>query len=80
MNSMDKELVERIKAKMLAMIFSLDLFVGGAVVVGVGQVEGFDAVYAAQLLRCMRVSGGWGGLLINFNEPTLGDGLKRYTV
>jgi hypothetical protein len=80
MNCSNKDLIERITAKMLAIILNLDVFVAGKVVVGFDDAEGFDPVSAAQLLTCLRVTGGRGKMRINFEEPTRLDGFNRYVV
>jgi GxxExxY protein len=55
----------------------LDLVVANAIVVEIKSVERLAPVHHAQLLNYLRVSGLRVGLLINFNLPTLREGVKR---
>jgi len=56
----------------------LDLIVEGKVVVELKVVKDFDPVHESQLLTYMRITSCKVGLLINFNKPTLKEGVKRY--
>ena len=56
----------------------LDLIVEGKVVVELKVVKDFDPIHEAQLLTYMRITGCRVGLLLNFNKPTLIDGVKRF--
>jgi len=58
----------------------LDLIVEGKVVVELKVVKDFDPVHESQLLTYMRITGCKVGLLINFNKPTLREGVKRYVL
>jgi len=58
----------------------LDLIVEGKVVVELKVVKDFDSVHESQLLTYMRITGCKVGLLINFNKPTLREGVKRYVI
>ena len=58
----------------------LDLIVEGKVVVDLKVVKNFDPIHEAQLLTYMRITGCSVGLLINFNKPTLIDGVKRFVL
>ena len=58
----------------------LDLIVEGKVVVELKVVKDFDPVHESQLLTYMRITGCKVGLLINFNKPTLKEGLKRFVI
>jgi GxxExxY protein len=55
----------------------LDLLVEDLVVVELMAVEHLQPVHIAQLLTYLRLSGRWLGLLINFNQRHLREGLKR---
>lgn len=55
----------------------LDLIVEGKVIVELKVVKDFDPIHEAQLLTYMRITDCKVGLLINFNKPTLREGLKR---
>ena len=57
--------------------FRMDLVVEDAVVLELKTVERLLPVHSAQLLTYLKLSGKQLGLLINFNEPALKDGLKR---
>jgi GxxExxY protein len=58
----------------------LDLMVEGKVVVELKVVKDFDPVHESQILTYMRITNCKVGLLINFNKPTLRDGVKRYVI
>lgn len=58
----------------------LDLLVEGRVVVELKAVKDLDPVYEAQLLTYMKLTSCRVGLLINFNKPTLIEGLKRFVL
>jgi len=55
----------------------LDILVEDAVVVELKAVDRMDAVFQAQLLSYLKITGKRLGLLINFNVPVLKDGIKR---
>jgi GxxExxY protein len=55
----------------------LDLLVADQVVVGLKSVERHEAVFDAQLLTYLKLTGCPLGLLINFNAPLLKHGIKR---
>jgi GxxExxY protein len=57
--------------------YRLDLVVEGCVIVEVKSVDYLHAVFEAQLLAYLRVTGERVGLLINFNERYLRDGVRR---
>ncbi len=57
--------------------FRADLIVGARVVVELKSVECLTAVHAKQLLTQLRLSGLKLGLLINFGEAHLKNGIKR---
>lgn len=58
----------------------LDLIVQDKVIVELKVVKAFDPIHEAQLLTYMRITGCKVGLLINFNKPTLVDGVKRFVL
>ena len=58
----------------------LDLLVDDKVVVELKAVERMDAVFRAQLLSYLKLSGNNLGLLINFNVPVLKDGITRISL
>jgi GxxExxY protein len=57
--------------------YRMDLVVEDAVIVELKAVEHLLPVHSAQLLTYLKLSGRKVGLLMNFNEPALKDGLKR---
>ena len=57
--------------------YRVDLVVANAVIVEIKTVERLEPVHAAQVLTYLKL-GRWPlGLLINFNVPTLKNGIKR---
>lgn len=58
----------------------LDLVVNGEVVVEVKSVRTLDDVFVAQILSYLKSSGLKRGLLINFGEKRLVDGIKRISL
>lgn len=57
--------------------YRVDILVNGMLIIEVKAVEKLDAVYKAQLLSYLRLSGIKLGLLINFNSPQLRHGIQR---
>lgn len=57
--------------------YRIDFLVGGLVIVELKSVHKLESVFEAQLLTYLKLSGLWLGLLINFNERTLRQGIKR---
>ena len=57
--------------------YRLDVVVGRLVIVELKSVEEIHPVHEAQLLTYLRLTGLWLGLLINFNVPTLKQGIRR---
>jgi len=57
--------------------FKMDLLVEDSVVLELKTVDQLLPVHSAQLLTYLKLSGKKVGLLINFNEPVLTQGLKR---
>ena len=55
-----------------------DLIVNDRVIVELKAVAKLLPIHAAQLISYLRLGGFRVGLLINFHEPRLKDGLKRY--
>jgi GxxExxY protein len=58
----------------------LDLLVGESVIVELKSVQRIEPVFEAQLLSYLKLTGFRVGLLINFNAPTLKDGIFRFVV
>jgi len=57
--------------------FRMDIVVENLIVVEIKSVERFDPIFEAQLLSYMKLGGYKLGLLINFNQRLLKDGVKR---
>lgn len=57
--------------------YRLDLVVAGLIIVELKAVERLESIHEAQLLTYLKLSGLNVGLLINFNVPTLKNGIKR---
>ncbi len=57
--------------------FRMDLLVNNSVVVEVKSVDALSPIHKAQLLTYLRLSDHRLGLLINFNEVHLRDGIRR---
>lgn len=57
--------------------FRLDLLVDDAVIVEIKAVDVLSKLHEAQLMTYLRLSGKEVGLLINFNELRLRDGIRR---
>ncbi len=57
--------------------YRLDLLVEQSVVVEIKSLSSIEPIHEAQLLTYLKL-GGWKlGLLVNFNVPTLKDGIRR---
>ena len=57
--------------------FRLDLLIQGKVVVEVKSVDRLNAVHEAQVLTYLKLTGCRLGMLLNFNERQMRDGIKR---
>ena len=55
----------------------LDILVDDLVIVELKAVERMEPLFEAQLLTYLKLSKLWLGLLLNFNFPTLKQGIKR---
>jgi GxxExxY protein len=67
----------RYKGELLDADFFMDVVVLDRLVVELKAVEKLQRVHEAQLLTYLKLSGIRLGLLLNFNVPTLKDGIKR---
>ncbi len=56
----------------------MDMIVADLVAVEIKAVERVLPVHEAQLLTCLKLSGCRLGLLINFNVPTIKQGIRRF--
>lgn len=57
--------------------YRLDLLIEDSLIVELKTVDAILPVHRAQLLTYLKVKGCWAGLLLNFNEATLKDGIIR---
>jgi GxxExxY protein len=57
--------------------FRLDFLVGGRVVVEIKAVDKLSPVHTAQVMTYLRLTGCKLGMLLNFNEWRMADGIKR---
>lgn len=57
--------------------YRIDLWVEGRVIIELKAVERLQPIHSAQLITYLKLSGCHLGLLINFNEKLLKNGLKR---
>lgn len=60
--------------------YRLDLVVGGVLVIEIKAVERLIPIHEAQLISYLRLSGHRVGLLINFHEKLLKDGIRRFAL
>ena len=58
--------------------YKIDILVENSVVLELKSTERMDPVYEAQILSYMKLGGYKLGLLINFNNSLLKDGIKRF--
>jgi len=65
------------KGRSLATPFKLDLLVEGVVVVEIKAIKALEPIHKAQLLTYLRLTGLTSGLLLNFNEVALKQGIQR---
>src|SRR5689334_22722674 len=65
------------KGKLLSKRLVLDLLVQEAVIVEVKAVDNYSDIYQAQLLTYLRLTGRRLGLVINFGEKYVRDGIHR---
>jgi GxxExxY protein len=59
--------------------YRIDLLVDDCLVVEIKAVEGLLPIHEAQLLTYLRLAGKRFGLLVNFNEKLLKNGVRRVT-
>lgn len=60
--------------------YRIDVLVDDKIILELKSVDSLRKVHEAQLLTYMKLSGFKTGLLINFNERILKDGLKRFVL
>jgi len=57
--------------------YRMDVVVDDVLLLELKAAERMEAVFEAQVITYLRLSGIWLGLLMNFNVPVLRDGIKR---
>ncbi len=57
--------------------YRMDIVVDDLLLLELKAVERMEAVFEAQIITYLKLSGLWLGLLMNFNVPVLRDGIKR---
>ena len=72
-----KELPVIYKSNAMELGFRTDLIVDKKVIVEIKSIEGIAPVHHKQLLTYLRLTGLKLGLLVNFNEALIKDGVKR---
>ncbi len=60
--------------------YRVDFFVEGSVIVEVKSVDALAPIHVAQVLTYLKLSGCRLGLLLNFNEELMTDGIRRLVV
>jgi len=60
--------------------YRLDLFIENSLIVELKSIRKLQKIHEAQLLTYMKLANVKTGLLINFNELRLKDGLKRFVL
>ena len=65
------------KGEVMATSLRLDLLVEQSVIVEIKAVRILEPIFSAQLLTYLRLTGLTSGLLLNFNEITLKQGIQR---
>jgi len=75
-----KELPVRYRDVLLDCGYRIDLMVEGKIIVELKTIEKLMPIHHAQLITYLKLSGCHTGLLINFNECRLKDGIRRIAV
>ncbi len=75
----DKEPImeQFITQKIIDAAYRIDFLVKGRVIVEVKAVESISSIHLAQLLTYLRLVNIRKGLVLNFNIPTLKEGIRR---
>jgi GxxExxY protein len=68
------------KGKNLDCAYRLDLVVEKRILLELKSIEKLLPIHEAQLLTYLKLSGIKTGLLINFNEQLLKDGIRRFVL
>jgi len=75
-----KELPVQYKDVQIDCGFRVDLLIEKSLIVEIKAVEKLAPIHEAQILTYMRLMGVKTGLLINFNEKLLKDGIRRFVL
>jgi GxxExxY protein len=67
----------RYKGVALDCAYRLDFVIEDQLIVELKSIEGFDQIHHAQLLTYLKLTGKKVGLLLNFNETLLKNGILR---
>jgi GxxExxY protein len=65
------------RGKLLDKDFRMDLFVHGCIIIEIKAIEAIAPVHVAQLLSYLKLADKWLGFLLNFNVPTMKEGIRR---
>jgi GxxExxY protein len=65
------------KGVLIPMAYRLDFLIEDQLVLEIKSIDRFEAVHEAQLLTYLRLTGRRTGLLLNFNEKLLKNGIVR---
>jgi len=60
--------------------YRVDLWIDGLIIVEVKSIEGIAPIHVAQIITYLKLSGTRVGLLVNFNELHIKDGIRRFAV
>jgi len=77
---MEAELPVQYKDIKLSCGYKIDLFIEDTLIVELKSVEKMNPIYDAQILTYMKLSKVKVGLLLNFNNKLLKDGIKRFVL
>lgn len=65
------------KGRQLTKTYTIDLLVGGSVIVELKAIDALHGIHSAQLLTQLRVTEKRLGLLVNFGQKYVKDGIQR---
>ena len=77
---MEKELPVNYKSVKIDCGYRIDLLIEDKLIVELKSVEKLKPIHEAQILTYLRLAGIKTGLLINFNERLLKNGIKRFVL
>ncbi|HHT9123353.1 MAG TPA: GxxExxY protein [Candidatus Wunengus sp. YC63] len=77
---MEVELPVKYKNVLISCGYRIDLLIENNLIIELKSVDKIIPIHEAQLLTSMKLSGIKVGLLINFNEIVLKDGIKRFVL